>query len=64
MVFLEMHMVSSGVLKSIVNRIINTLRHTKKENIVGNVRETGNFGSSVRAPTVSNIQNLPKQIVK
>ena len=51
---------SSGVLKSILNPIMNTLRHTKKENVVGNVRETGNFGSSVRAPTVYNIQNLPR----
>tara|TARA_B100000424_G_C22945484_1_gene503262 strand:- start:7703 stop:9634 length:1932 start_codon:yes stop_codon:yes gene_type:complete len=51
---------SNGVLESVMNPIINTLRHTRKENIVGNIRETGNFGTSSKAPTVYNIQNMPR----
>jgi len=49
----------NGVLNSIVKPIIDTLRHTRKTNVVGNIRETGNMGVKTKAPMIYNTPNMP-----
>lgn len=38
--------VVSGVVQAIVSPLLDVLRTTRKENVIGNVRETGNVGNS------------------
>jgi hypothetical protein len=43
-----------GIIKSAMAPITDILRPTRKENVIGNARPSGNAGSEVNAPTVYN----------
>ena len=50
---------ANSVLGSVVNPIVNMLRPTRKTNVVGNLRESGNVGGIANATPIYQQNNLP-----
>ena len=48
------------IINSITAPVINSLRHTRKENVIGNIRENGNIQQRVPGEYVVNVHDTPK----
>ena len=54
----------SGVVSAIMSPVLDVLRPSRKENVIGNIRSTGNAGSIVSKGTVFNPADKPKTTIK
>ena len=54
----------SGLVKAIALPIFDVLRPSRKENVIGNLRPTGNFGSTVPTGTIYNPADRTKTTIR
>jgi hypothetical protein len=54
----------SGVVSAIMSPILDILRPSRKENVIGNIRSSGNPGAIVSKGTVFNPADRPKTTIK
>ena len=56
--------VVSGVVSAVMSPLLDILRPSRKENVIGNIRSSGNAGALVSKGTVFNPADRPKTTIK